>query len=39
MIDYGMDLCCYMVDTGGEWQGGRYMQRKINYYNENKNSF
>ena len=25
----------YMVDTGGEWQGGRYMQRKINYYNEN----
>lgn len=25
----------YMVDTGGEWQGGRYTQRKINYYNEN----
>ena len=25
----------YMVDTGGEWQGGRYMQRKIDYYNEN----
>lgn len=25
----------YMVDTGGEWQGGRYMQRSINYYNEN----
>lgn len=25
----------YTVDTGGEWQGGRYMQRKIDYYNEN----
>lgn len=25
----------YMVDTGGEWQGGRYTQRKIDYYNEN----
>ena len=25
----------YMVDTGGEWQGGRYTQRRINYYNEN----
>ncbi len=25
----------YMVDTGGEYQGGRYTQRKINYYNEN----
>lgn len=25
----------YMVDTGGEYQGGRYMQRQINYYNEN----
>lgn len=25
----------YTVDTGGEWQGGRYMQREINYYNEN----
>ena len=24
-----------MVDTGGEYQGGRYTQRKINYYNEN----
>ena len=28
----------YMVDTGGEWQGGRYTQRKINYYNENNNN-
>ena len=29
----------YMVDTGGEWQGGRYTQRKINYNNEtNKNA-
>lgn len=26
----------YMVDTGGEWQGGRYTQRKIDYYNENR---
>lgn len=25
----------YTVDTGGEWQGGRYTQRKINYYHEN----
>ena len=25
----------YLVDTGGEWQGGRYTQRKIDYYNEN----
>lgn len=25
----------YKVNTGGEWQGGRYMQRQINYYNEN----
>lgn len=25
----------YKVSTGGEWQGGRYMQRAINYYNEN----
>lgn len=25
----------YMVDTGGEWQGGRYTQRKIDYYTEN----
>lgn len=25
----------YKVSTGGEWQGGRYMQRSINYYNEN----
>jgi TonB-linked SusC/RagA family outer membrane protein len=25
----------YTVNTGGEWQGGRYVQRSINYYNEN----
>ena len=25
----------YKVSTGGEWQGGRYMQRAIHYYNEN----
>ena len=25
----------YLVNTGGEWQGGRYTQRKIDYYNEN----
>jgi hypothetical protein len=25
----------YMRNTGGEWQGGRYSQRSINYYNEN----
>jgi TonB-linked SusC/RagA family outer membrane protein len=29
----------YLYNTGGEWQGGRYIQRSINYYNENnKNS-
>lgn len=29
----------YTYNTGGEWQGGRYNQRSINYYNENnKNS-
>lgn len=29
----------YTFNTGGEWQGGRYTQRSINYYNENnKNS-
>lgn len=29
----------YTYNTGGEWQGGRYVQRKISYYNENnKNS-
>ncbi|SHF44830.1 SusC/RagA family TonB-linked outer membrane protein [Dysgonomonas macrotermitis] len=25
----------YTYDTGGEWQGGRYVQRSISYYNEN----
>jgi len=25
----------YSFDTGGEWQGGRYTQRVIDYYNEN----
>jgi len=25
----------YTVSTGGEWQGGRYVQRSISYYNEN----
>lgn len=25
----------YTYDTGGEWQGGRYTQRSISYYNEN----
>lgn len=25
----------YMYNTGGEWQGGRYTQRVIDYYNEN----
>lgn len=25
----------YMYDSGGEWQGGRYNQRSIDYYNEN----
>jgi TonB-linked SusC/RagA family outer membrane protein len=25
----------YTVNTGGEWQGGRYTQRSISYYNEN----
>jgi len=25
----------YTVNTGGEWQGGRYVQRSISYYNEN----
>lgn len=25
----------YTFNTGGEWQGGRYMQRVIDYYNEN----
>ena len=25
----------YTFNTGGEWQGGRYTQRSINYYNEN----
>jgi hypothetical protein len=36
------DLSCfiygrldYTFDTGGEWQGGRYVQRSISYYNEN----
>jgi TonB-dependent starch-binding outer membrane protein SusC len=36
------DLSCfiygrmgYTVNTGGEWQGGRYTQRSISYYNEN----
>jgi len=29
----------YTYNTGGEWQGGRYPQRSINYYTENnKNS-
>ncbi len=28
----------YKVSTGGEWQGGRYMQRAINYYNENNHN-
>lgn len=28
----------YKVSTGGEWQGGRYMQRSINYYNENNHN-
>ncbi len=29
----------YTYDTDGEWQGGRYVQRSISYYNENnKNS-
>lgn len=25
----------YSYNTDGEWQGGRYMQRQISYYNEN----
>jgi hypothetical protein len=25
----------YTYDTDGEWQGGRYVQRSIDYYNEN----
>jgi hypothetical protein len=25
----------YTYNTGGEWQGGRYIQRSISYYNEN----
>ena len=25
----------YTFSTGGEWQGGRYTQRSISYYNEN----
>lgn len=25
----------YTYNTGGEWQGGRYTQRSISYYNEN----
>jgi TonB-dependent starch-binding outer membrane protein SusC len=25
----------YTYNTGGEWQGGRYVQRSIDYYNEN----
>ena len=25
----------YTFNTGGEWQGGRYTQRSISYYNEN----
>jgi TonB-dependent starch-binding outer membrane protein SusC len=25
----------YAFNTGGEWQGGRYVQRSIDYYNEN----
>ncbi len=25
----------YTYNTGGEWQGGRYVQRSISYYNEN----
>lgn len=25
----------YTFNTGGEWQGGRYTQRSIDYYNEN----
>lgn len=25
----------YTYNTDGEWQGGRYMQRSISYYNEN----
>ena len=25
----------YLVNTGGEWQLGRYVQRSISYYNEN----
>ena len=25
----------YTFDTGGEGQGGRFMQRSIDYYNEN----
>ena len=25
----------FLVNTGGEWQGGRYVQRSISYYNEN----
>ncbi len=25
----------YTFNTGGEWQGGRYVQRSIDYYNEN----
>lgn len=25
----------YTYDTGAEWQGGRYVQRSISYYNEN----
>ena len=30
----------YTYNTGGEWQGGRYVQRSISYYNENnKNSY
>ena len=28
----------YKVSTGGEWQGGRYMQRAIDYYNENNHN-
>ncbi len=38
----GFDLSCfiygrleYTYNTGGEWQGGRYVQRSISYYNEN----